>query len=878
MAVDSADAAIPAVLEPMPPPLVNEEGFAFYTPARHSAPTATMNAAADAIVDISAELAERRTRWRYLAEKADWLLGSTSHARDDAAAARKCQPQDPAVDRYEAASYYIKWVRGGRVRAGSHNSSGGWADFAHCMLVPAPWEGALPPGPLSRDAMHGRKIIAHIHTQRQLSAVRLARARPIILIFNVLCFFQLLLPLIEMPMGWECREGAVRSIQDGGVLCELDGDSLAWFVGWRPTMLGSSWLELPICAFFLFEIALLFMIRDRCSGRPFYHTNVWATMRLACVWLQLVDILIFLWGRYTYEGTALSMEFFRRARAGCSRAPRLADAPALRSARRSGQQRSGAAAKCALKQERVAAVRKRGQYSRALTFFIYITNHQYLRLFVKGLWHVLPRLMPVATAAAFVVCLYGYVGYLAFNHTRAQPDALRELDLFRTLPGAMLTALRMFTSVVFVLDLEFLYRRSPGIRIYCATYALLAAVLLCALVTAVANKLFQQQSLDAYRLVIRQRARALSMAFDCLRGANIGSSDGSSGGGGAAEDGGGKSPVPNGGGKGGGGSTGHARGGSGSSGVPAVVGGAEVTADDWVALMAHLRPDLSGRGCRLLFNTVGEGCGGGDLGPTRCDRAQFFELCALVQAHIEGGAEDWRAPLRGSASSMPQPQRRNGGGGGGGAEGGCCAALARRCGSTVRALRRRVRRYVRWTVATPFNNWWGLTHADDIHVRRAVNNVASVVHAVLLAVQGTVLPGEQDPAGNTAFEGRELHMALLEYTLVVYFWADAAAVLWAGGAARALSDAYWCLGVALNAVATAWVAGAWPEGRDRAYYVAMAPRALGLWRVVHQLQGTRSDVAERLARVLPTLLRSTSVLLAFVYSSALCAYGMLWHT
>jgi hypothetical protein len=70
---------------------------------------------------------------------------------------------------------------------------------------------------------------------------------------------------------------------------------------------------------------------------------------------------------------------------------------------------------------------------------------------------------------------------------------LQELELFISIPGALLTTLRIFTSIPFMLDLELLYKNSSGIRVYCMSYALVTVVVLCALVTSVANKLFQSQ-------------------------------------------------------------------------------------------------------------------------------------------------------------------------------------------------------------------------------------------------------------------------------------------------------------------------------------------------------------------------------------------------
>eukprot|EP00953_Heterococcus_sp_UTEX-ZZ885_P021603 12047-Heterococcus_DN1.PRE.1 len=134
-----------------------------------------------------------------------------------------------------------------------------------------------------RDALSGSKTIAHIHTPQQFRAVQLVRSSVVIQTFAVLCLIQLqlarvetkpntlcnvqmALPAIEEPLGYDRCAGDLASQNNShGAVTPCDvtvAHSLQLFKGWRPTMLGSSWIELAICAFYLFEIACLYLIRD----------------------------------------------------------------------------------------------------------------------------------------------------------------------------------------------------------------------------------------------------------------------------------------------------------------------------------------------------------------------------------------------------------------------------------------------------------------------------------------------------------------------------------------------------------------------------------------------------------------------------------------
>ena len=54
-----------------------------------------------------------------------------------------------------------------------------------------------------------------------------------------------------------------------------------------------------------------------------------------------------------------------------------------------------------------------------------------------------------------------------------------------------------------------------------------------------------------------------------------------------------------------------------------------VTLDSWINLMAKLRPDLSKRGCELLFRITTES--NLEIDSPEGKRAQFYEMCALAE-------------------------------------------------------------------------------------------------------------------------------------------------------------------------------------------------------------------------------------------------------
>ena len=66
-----------------------------------------------------------------------------------------------------------------------------------------------------------------------------------------------------------------------------------------------------------------------------------------------------------------------------------------------------------------------------------------------------------------MVVFFGYIGFLLFDHERADHSMLQQLKLMSNVPGSFMTTLRIFSSIPFMLDLEVMYKNSTGITPYC---------------------------------------------------------------------------------------------------------------------------------------------------------------------------------------------------------------------------------------------------------------------------------------------------------------------------------------------------------------------------------------------------------------------------
>jgi len=623
-------------------------------------------------VEISKDLDERRKRWRFLAQDEVWL--NHESFRDIKISNN--------LNRYETAAFYI------------------------------------------RDALHGCKVMVHIKNQKQLEAAKLSRSVLFKMLFNIMCFVQVILPFIEKPIGWECSQTDLETMNSKVELCTPTSSSLQLHIGYLPTMLGSSILELFFCLFYLYEIHILMRIRDKKSRRSFFETNGWASIRLICALLMIFDIIVYIYGRYLFAGTKFSLDFFR--------------------------------------------------WSRLLSPIVYISYHQYLRLFVKGFAKIIPRLFTIGIVATCVICFYGFVGYIAYHGTGADRVTLASLPLFSTLPGSFLATLRLFTALAFLIDFENLYVNSPGIHLYCISYVLITAVCLKALVTSVANKLFQVQNQEEFNNIMKQKAWALMMAFTCLANGN-----------------------------------------------------GMIEIDEWTKMMKHLRQNISQKGCEMLFriDTSGE-TEILDTARNECDRAKFYEICALAEANV-GTESDIFGNIGEKVSSSKL-----------------------------------------YTPVSEFIQYYTQLYLDvkiwKIRFRTILHDTAVILQAVQIVNRS--LDSTSESAGFSLYLGN---------SLISFFWFDAICTYIGNGKEWIKKDWQWQLGICLNILGTVDMFLLWNYG-EKLFLVLMSLRLLNLWATLHRLLEKYSDVVIRLGLVLPSLMRCMVVILSVIYSFSLVAYGLLW--
>jgi hypothetical protein len=355
------------------------------------------------------------------------------------------------------------------------------------------------------DAQAGRKMVPHIHHQWELRVATVVVSRSFYLTIRGISMLVVLLPFLEVP-GYLFGPSSTRLWE-----------------GWRPTLLGSSCIEILIAILLSLDVVLLYCIRDRCSGRSFASSSAWAAARagmVALLWIDLATFFVFHfgWGLVWYR------------------------------------------------------------WSRLLAPFIFISKGDYLKVFLRGVFRIMPRLLPIVLVVFFVVSFYGYLGFVLFSHRR-RDLVLQDLPLFRSLSSSILTTLRIFTSIPAMLDVEEEYQTARGVKVFCMSYALITVVLLGTLVTAVANRNFQAASLEAYQRAQEQRARSLHLAFSLICSSGKGE------------------------------------------------GTMRVSFVSWCKLMARLRPSLSQAHLRLLFDMGSSDDSSSSDGVTK---GAFFQICALA--------------------------------------------------------------------------------------------------------------------------------------------------------------------------------------------------------------------------------------------------------
>eukprot|EP00752_Nemacystus_decipiens_P009899 g8831.t1 len=642
---------------------------------------------------ISRDLVGKAERWKLLAKEPLTVTG-TAPFRDHS----QLPEVDPLlvcdVDKHEVASIYVK------------------------------------------DALAGRESPACIHDQSSLGALKLVRNKAWNQLLNVCTIIHLILPMVEIQRCLPCM-GMQRLPHS------LDSNSL--HKGWRPTLLGSMWVE---CLLWLLYAYDLYQVKR--SSSTYVHERIDASIRGGGSTESKIPV----------------------------RSASLAKLPPWQLARTCMVALLGFGLLTNIFAHYVFGITWH-RWSRITLPFLFISRRTYLKHFVGGMIRVLPRMLPVAFLMSFVVFFYGFLGYIVYRHEPRDSTLLGDLDLFSEPTSSALTFLRIFTSIPFMLDVEQIYRGKKGIQVMGLSYGVIMVIFLGALVPAVANRNFQHQSKESYSWVKEQRKLALTRAYMLLK----------------REDG-------------------------------------TVGRDDWVRLMACLRPDCDAAHTSALFDAAKKAEDqiaslSEEDDRNRLSKGGFFMLCALGTANFSRAQKE-RTGLNG-----------------------------RRPATKWKRARQRLDDILSWS--TPGSNF---------PLSRQVLNVALVVQGYQVILEG------DDP------ERRPGWAYPLGACLIAYFCVLASLRMLAEGARSYLKQWRHALGMCLNLIGVVYYTGFWfdGEGWRSLYHILQASRVVVLWNVLHRLGSTSSEVATRLEFVFPAVLRASFVLFSVTYSYAVLAYAMYCST
>ncbi|CAN0096267.1 unnamed protein product [Pylaiella littoralis] len=605
----------------------------------------------------------------------------------------------------------------------------------------------------AKDALAGRESPACIHDQSSLRALKLVRNKAWNQLLNVCTIFHLILPMAEVQRCLPCMGMQVLPPS-------LNSNSL--HTGWRPTLLGSMWIECLLCLLYAYDLYQVTL-----SSSNTVHERIDASVR---------------------GGDASS-----RGQVSVRVAP-VAKLPAWQRARTCMVAFLGVGLLTNIVAHYIFGVTWH-RWSRVCLPFLFISRRTYLKHFVGGMIRVLPRMLPVAFLMSFVVFFYAFLGYIVYRHEPRDTSLLGDLDLFSYPTSSALTFVRMFTSIPFMLDVEKIYGGRKGIQVLGLSFGVIMVIFLGALVPAVANRNFQYQSKESYTWVKEQRKLSLTRAYMLLKR-----------------------------------------------------GDGTVGRDDWVKLMACLRPDCDAMHTSALFDAAKKaekGHGGGRKsllvpkvegeeggeeadGLDRLSKGGFFMLCALGTANFS------------QAQKRPETPPSMGWFAG-----------------TWKRVRQRLDAALSWS--TPGSNF---------PVSRQVHNLALLVQGYQIVREG------DDP------EGRPAWAYPLGEFLMAYFCVQASLLMIVEGPRSYFKKWRYVLGMVLNVIGVAFYVGLWFEGSAwrSFYHILQASRIVVLWNVLHLLGSTSSEVATRLEFVFPAVLRSSFVLFSVTYSYAVLAYAMYCST
>eukprot|EP00752_Nemacystus_decipiens_P004301 g3930.t1 len=420
-------------------------------------------------------------------------------------------------------------------------------------------------------------------------------------------------------------------------------------------------------------------------------------------------------------------------------------------------------------------------WGRVILPFLFISRRTYLKHFVAGIVRVLPRMLPVAFLISFVVFFYGFLGYIVYRHQPRVSTVLLDLDLFGEPTSSALTFLRIFTARSYMLDVEVIFGGRKDMQVMVLSYAVIMVMFLGSLIPAVANRNFQNQSRESYFWVKEQRTLALTRAYMLLK-------------------------MPDG----------------------------SVAREDWVRLMACLRPDCNVDHTSALFGAAKKAeerpipSLSAEDDRNRLSKAGFFMLCALGTANFSQGQNEREKLYRARRSAGP---------------------------------------WIRFRLWLDAMFSWSIP-GRTFPLSQQMLNVALLVQGYQIVREG------DDP------EGRPAWAYPLGGGLIAYFCLHAILRMIAAGPRFYMREWRHALEMALNLVGVAYYTGFWFRGEAfrSLYQIIQASRLIVLWDVLYLLGPTTSEVARRLEFVSPSVTRASVVLFSVTYSYAVVAYALFCAT
>ncbi|CAM9484435.1 unnamed protein product [Pylaiella littoralis] len=326
-----------------------------------------------------------------------------------------------------------------------------------------------------QDALAGRDCSACIHTEESFRALKLYRSKAWVQLLNICTIIHLILPMVEIQRCLPCL--GVQQLPP-----YLDNNAL--FVGWRPTSLGSMWIESVMCILYAYHLLQqgLSRLGDIPAGEKEEEENgdqedqsrpqaeVYSLLALP-PWQVARTIMV------AFISVSLAGNIFSHYVFGVTW----------------------------------------NSWRQMILPFLFISRRTYLKHFVASIIRLIPKMLPVVFLISFITFFYGFLGYIVYRDEPHSSSLLSDLQLFDSPASSALTFLRIFTARSFMLDVEKIYSGRDGVQVMTVSYGVIMFIFLLALVPAVATHNFSAESKKSYYWVKGQRKLALSRAFMLLK-------------------------------------------------------------------------------------------------------------------------------------------------------------------------------------------------------------------------------------------------------------------------------------------------------------------------------------------------------------------------